>query len=164
MPASADKPPSKKLAANRKALRDFTVLDRFEAGIELKGTEVKSVRQGNLSLAGSFVKIENNEVILHHATIPPYEQGNRFNHDPDRPRRLLMHRREIDRLRVQLEQKGNSVIPLSVYLKRGTLVKVEIGLCKGKRQADKRETLRRKTAQREADRAMADARRRGDRK
>jgi SsrA-binding protein len=161
MPASADKPPSKKLAANRKALRDFTVLDRLEAGIELRGTEVKSVRQGNVSLAGSFVKIEDGQVMLYHVTIPPYEQGNRFNHDPDRPRRLLLHRREIERLRVQLEQKGLSAIPLSVYLKRGSLVKLELGLCRGKRQADKRETLRRKTAEREADRAVADARRRG---
>jgi SsrA-binding protein len=144
----------RKLAANRRAFHDYFVLDRLEAGIELRGTEVKSVRAGHLSLASAFASVDNGEVILHDLNIQPYEHGNRFNHDPDRPRRLLLHRREIDRLRAQTEQKRRTLIPLSVYLKRG-LVKVEIGLCKGKQQIDKREELKRRAADREAERAIA---------
>jgi len=149
----------KKLADNRKAFRDYFVLERFEAGIELRGTEVKSIRAGHVSLASAFAGVDGGEAILHDLNINPYEHGNRFNHDPDRPRRLLLHRREIDRLRGQIEQKRLTLIPLSVYLKQG-LVKIELGLCKGKQQMDKRETLKRRDADREAARAMAAARRR----
>ena len=144
----------KKLAANRKALFEYSVLDRLEAGIELLGTEVKSVKGGNASLVGGFAREDGGQVWLHGINIPPYEQGNRFNHTADRPRRLLLHRREIEKLAAQTQQKGFSLVPLSLYLKRG-IVKVELGLCKGKSHADKRETLRRKAADQEIRRAVA---------
>lgn len=143
------------LASNRRALRDYLVIERLEAGIELKGTEVKSVRNRQLSLAGGFVRWDHGQAFLCNLNITPYEYGNRFNHEADRQRRLLLHRGEIQKLRVQVEQKGLTVIPLSVYLRKG-LIKVELGLCRGKRQSDKRETLKRRTADREAARAMAD--------
>lgn len=143
----------KKLAANRKALRDYSVVERFEAGIELKGTEVKSVKAAKLSMSGAYAKIENGEAFLFNLNIPLYEFGNRFNHEPSRQRRLLLHSAEIRKLQAQIEQKGMALVPLSIYLKHGK-VKVELGLCKGKRLADKRETLKRKTADREAERAM----------
>jgi len=144
---------SKRIASNRRALHDYFVLERMEAGIELRGTEVKSIRAGHVSLVGSFGRIDKGDVVLFGATITPYEYGNRFNHPADRPRRLLLHKREIRKIRAQIEQKGHSLIPLSVYLKRG-LIKVELGLCKGKQQYDKRDTLRKKTADLEAARAM----------
>ena len=147
----------KKLATNRKAFRDYFVVEKYEAGIELRGTEVKSVREGHISLIGAFARVENGELFLNGMNIQPYKYGNRFNHDPDRPRRLLLHRKEITLLQKRTEQKGQALIPLSVYMKRGR-VKVEIGLCKGKTHGDKRETLRRKTADREAERAIKDAR------
>lgn len=146
-------PSNKKIASNRKALRDYLVEDRLEAGIELRGTEVKSVKSGNLNFTGSYAAIQNGECILLGLNIAPYEHGNRFNHPPERPRRLLMHTSEIGKLRAQVEQKGYSLIPLSVYLKRG-IVKIEIGICRGKKQVDKRETLKRRTADREAQRAI----------
>jgi len=144
----------RRLVSNRKALRDYFVVDRIEAGIALQGTEVKSLRSGEASLLGAYARLEGDQVWLHSFTIPPYTHGNRFNHDPSRARRLLLHRREIHRLKGQTEQKGQALIPLSVYMKRG-LVKVELGLCKGKTGEDKRETIKRKTADREAERAMA---------
>lgn len=144
----------KKIAANRKAFHDYFVMERFEAGIALGGTEVKSLREGHASLVGSYAQVENDELVLYNLNIPPYEFGNRFNHDPIRPRKLLVHDREIRKLRVHIEQKGHAVVPLSLYFKRGW-VKVELGLCRGKQQADKRDVLRRKTADREAARAMA---------
>ena len=150
---------SKPIAVNRKARHDYFVIEAYEAGIELRGTEVKSIRDSHISLAGGFARVEEGDVILRNVSISPYEFGNRFNHPSDRPRRLLLHRKQIHRLQVQTEQRGHTLIPLSVYLKRG-LVKVEIGLCKGKRQSDKRETLRRKTADLEAARAVAGARKR----
>ena len=150
---------SKPIAVNRKARHDYFVIETCEAGIELRGTEVKSVRESHVTLTGGFARIEEGDVILRNVTIAPYEFGNRFNHRPDRPRRLLLHRNQIHRLQVRTEQKGNTLIPLSVYLRRG-LIKVELGLCKGKQQHDKRETLRRKTADREAARDVAGARRR----
>ena len=150
----ASKSHSNRVAANRKALRDYQVVDRHEARIELRGTEVKSVRGGEINLKGAYARVENGELVLYQMNIALYAHGNRFNHDPERPRRLLMHRREIGRLQVQTEQKGLTLIPLSVYMKRGK-VKVELGVCRGKRQEDKRETLKRKTADREAARAIA---------
>jgi len=152
--ASSRKHSGDRIATNRKALRDYQVVDRHEAGIELKGTEVKSIRQGDVNLTGAFARVENGEVILYHVNVAPYAQGNRFNHDPERPRRLLLHGREIVRLQAQTEQKGLTLVPLGVYIKRGK-VKIELGVCKGKRLEDKRETLKRKTADREAARAMA---------
>ncbi len=147
------------IATNRKARHDYEILERFEAGIELRGTEVKSLREGHVSLVGSFAEIDGRELLLQGVTIQPYEFGNRFNHAPDRPRRLLLHKREILKLKAQTEQKGHSLIPLRLYFK-GRNVKVELGLCRGKKQADKREALKRQTADREAGRAVAAARRR----
>jgi len=145
---------NRKLAANKAAFRDYFVLERIETGIELRGTEVKSVKNATLSLGGSFASVKNGEVILFNLNIAPYDHGNRFNHQPDRQRRLLLHLKEIRKLQVQTDQKGLSLIPLSVYLKRG-IVKVEIGVCKGKRMHDKREDMKRKTAEREAARAIS---------
>ena len=150
---------SKPIAVNRKARHDYFVIEAYEAGIELRGTEVKSIRASNISLAGGFARIEEGDVILRNVAISPYEFGNRFNHPSDRPRRLLLHRNQIHRLQAQTELKGHTLVPLSVYLKKG-LVKVELGLCKGKQHQDKRETLRRKTADREAARAIAAHKRR----
>ena len=144
----------RKLADNRRARRDYFVLERFEAGIELRGTEVKSARAGHLTLTSAHAGVESNDLILRDLDIQPYEHGNRFNHAPNRPRRLLLHRKEIDRLRGQVEQKRLTLIPLTVYLKHG-LVKVELALCKGKQQEDRREELKRRAADREAERAMA---------
>jgi SsrA-binding protein len=143
----------KRIASNRKALRDYSVLDRFEAGIELYGTEVKSLREAQVNLTGSYASVDDGQVFVHNVNIKPYEFGNRFNHEAARPRRLLLHRREIVLLRRQAEQKGLALIPMSLYFKRGR-VKVELAVCRGKRVVDKRETIRRRTADREAERAM----------
>ena len=148
---------SKRIAVNRKALRDFFVLERLEAGIELRGTEVKSIRTGKVSFVGAYAKVERGDLLLFNLNIPVYEFGNRFNHDPARPRRLLLHRKEIIKLMVQTEQKGFTIVPLSLYLKRGIL-KVGLGVCRGKRQSDKRETLKQKTAERDSQRAVRNAR------
>jgi len=157
MAASPDKQKTGWTAANRKALRDYVVLDRLEAGIVLLGTETKSVRAGNVNLTGGYAKIENGQLRLFAVHIAPYECGNRFNHDPLRPRDLLLHRREVDRLEGLVDQKGCTLVPLKMYFRK-RWVKVEIGVCKGKQDADKRETLKRKDADREARRAMAQAR------
>ena len=153
MSSSSDKS-DRKYAINRKALHDYLILEQLEAGVELKGTEVKSVRNGHISLAGSFARIKNGEVFLYNTEIPLYEYGGKYNHDPERIRRLLFHKKEIERLRVQIEQKGCVLVPLSVYMKNG-IIKINLGLCKGKRMYDKRETLRRKAAERDAARAVA---------
>jgi len=147
-----------KIASNRKAFHDYQVLDTYEAGIELRGTEVKSLRLGHVSMIGSYAQVVGEQIILEGLTIQPYEFGNRFNHNSDRPRKLLLHKREILRLKAEVEQKGNSLIPLKIYFKNRK-VKVEIGTCRGKKLVDKRETLKRKTADREAARAIANARR-----
>jgi len=143
----------KVVARNRKAFHDFHIDDKFEAGIELKGTEVKSVREARLNLKDSFARVENGEIFLYNMHISSYEKGNRFNHDPVRPRRLLMHRREIDRLSGKTQEKGYTLIPLRVYLIRG-LVKVELALAHGKKKYDKRKAIAEKDAKREAERAM----------
>jgi len=142
------------LAVNRKARHDYHIVERIEAGIELRGTEVKSMRAGQTSLAGGFARAREGEIFLYNVTVPAYEHGNRFNHEPDRPRRLLLHRREIVRLGAQIEQKGCVLVPLALVLRRGR-VKVELGLCRGKRLDDRRETLRRRTAERETEREIA---------
>lgn len=145
---------SSALATNRSARRDYQVLETIEAGIELRGTEVKSLRASRLSLEQSHGRIEDGQLWLYDLNILPYEYGNVHNHDPGRPKRLLLHKREIVRLESRVKTKGLTIIPLRVYLKR-RVVKVEIGLCRGKNIHDKRETLKRKTADREAKRAMA---------
>jgi SsrA-binding protein len=144
----------KKVATNRKAFRDYFVLERFEAGIELRGTEVKALREGLVNLTGGYAQVDAGEAILTDVNISPYEFGNRFNHDPARPRRLLLHKKEINRLFGQMSQKGHTLIPLSIYFVKGH-AKVELGLCKGKQEFDKRETLRRKAADLDARRTVA---------
>ena len=143
----------KLIANNKKAYHDYFILDNYEAGISLAGTEVKSLRMGKCSIKESFVRIENGEVYIYGMHISPYEKGNIFNKDPRRPRRLLMHKREILRLFGRIKQDGYSLIPLTVYFK-GPRVKLEIGLAKGKKLYDKRESAARKDAKREMDRAM----------
>lgn len=143
----------KRVSENRKAYHDYEVVDRFEAGLSLVGTEAKAIRSGHLSLAGGFVRFEKGSAFLSDVRIAPYEFGNQFNHEPDRPRRLLLHRSEIDMLSGKVAQKGMTVIPLTAYYAKGR-IKIEIGLCKGKQSPDKRDVLRKKTADREAAREM----------
>ncbi len=140
-------------AKNSKAFRDYFVEERFEAGIELAGTEVKSIRQGKLNLKDAWCAVKDGELWIRQIHISPYEQGNIFNKDPLRPRRLLMHRREIARLFGQIQRDGYALIPLSVYFKNSR-VKVEIALCKGKKLYDKRDDAAKKDARRQIDRAM----------
>ncbi len=142
------------LTVNRRALHDYFVLEKYEAGIELVGTEVKVVRNGEAGLTGSYAQVKNGQLYLNQVMIPPYAFGNRFNHDSLRTRRLLMHTREIRKLQAQSEQKGLSLIPLRMYLTPKGLVKVEIGVCRGKAQEDKRETIKRRDADLEARRAI----------
>ena len=143
----------KQAAANRKAFHDYFVLDRYEAGIELFGTEVKSVRAGTLNLKDAFCTVKNGEMFVRGMHISPYEKGNIFNRDPDRARRLLMHKREILKLGAKATQEGLALIPLSVYFK-DSRVKVEVGLCKGKKLYDKREADAKRQADRDIDRHM----------
>ena len=143
-----------KLAAqNRKAHHDYFVEDRYEAGIELFGTEVKSIRNGALNLKDSFCVAKDGEIYAYSLHISPYEQGNIFNRDPDRPKRLLLHKREIRKLHDLQKQEGYALIPLSVYFKNSR-VKVELGLCKGKKLHDKRDAAAKRDAGREMDRAL----------
>lgn len=140
-------------AQNRKAFHDYFVEDRYEAGIELFGTEVKSIRNGALNLKDSFCVAKDGEIYAYSLHISPYEQGNIFNRDPDRPKRLLLHKREIRKLHALQKQDGYALIPLSVYFKNSR-VKVELGLCKGKKTYDKRDAVAKRDAKREMDRAM----------
>ena len=143
----------KTMASNRKAFHDYFILERFEAGISLSGTEVKSIRMGNVNLKDSFCAVKDGEIFVYGMHISPYEKGNIFNRDPDRDRRLLMHKREILRLFAKVKQEGLTIVPLSVYFK-GPRVKLELGLAKGKKLYDKRESEARRSAERELDRAM----------
>ncbi len=143
----------KQVAQNRKAFHDYFVLERFEAGIELCGTEVKSIRMGALNLKDSYCTIKDGELFVRSMHISPYEKGNIFNRDPMRSRRLLMHRKEINKLAARVKQEGLTLIPLSVYFK-DSRVKVELGLCKGKKLYDKRESAAVRDANRNIDRAM----------
>jgi len=143
----------KQVAKNSKAYHDYFIEDKFEVGIELAGTEVKSIRMGNVNLKDSFCGIKDGEIMVRGMHISPYEKGNIFNKDPLRPRRLLMHKREILRLYAKIKQDGYSVVPLAVYFK-GARVKLEIALAKGKKLYDKREADAQKDARREIDRTM----------
>ena len=143
----------KTLAENRKARHDYFIEETFEAGISLCGTEVKSIRKGAMNLKDSFVSFRDGEAFIKNMHVSPYEQGNIFNRDPLRDRRLLLHKREINYLYGAVKQKGFSVIPLSVYLK-DSLVKVQIGLCRGKKLYDKRADMATKDAKRQMDRAI----------
>ena len=143
----------KQIAANRKAFHNYFVEERFEAGIQLHGTEVKSLRQGAVNLKEAFCHVKDGELFVQGMHISPYEKGNVFNRDPLRPKKLLMHKREIARLYGKVKQDGYALIPLSLYFKNA-LVKMELGLCKGKKIHDKRESLAQKDARREMDRAV----------
>ncbi len=136
------------VATNRKARFNYEILEKIEAGISLKGTEVKSVRNKNVSIEESYAQIKNDEVFLYNLHISPYEQGNRENHDPIRVRKLLLHRHEIKKLIAKIQQKGLSLVPLSIYTRKG-IIKVELAVGRGKRLVDKRESLKKKAVERE---------------
>ncbi|MBR4766382.1 MAG: SsrA-binding protein SmpB [Clostridia bacterium] len=146
-------PDKKPVAQNKKAYHDYFVLEKYEAGIELFGTEVKSIRQGKINLKDAWCSIKNGEIFVNGMHISPYEQGNIFNRDPVRVRRLLMHKREINRLYGTVKQQGLALVPLSVYFSKGR-AKVEVGLCKGKKLYDKRESAAVKEAQRKIEREI----------
>ena len=142
---------SRLIANNKKAYHDYFILDTYEAGIALAGTEVKSLRMGKCSIKESFVDIDNGEVFIHQMHISPYEKGNIFNKDPLRIRKLLLHRYEINKIEAKLKEKGLTLVPLKVYFK-DSLVKVEIGMARGKKLYDKRQDIAKKDQRREAER------------
>ncbi|MBA4537077.1 SsrA-binding protein SmpB [Bacillus aquiflavi] len=143
----------KVVAQNRKAHHDFFIEETYEAGIVLQGTEIKSIRAGRVNIKDSFAKIQNGEIFLYNMHISPYEQGNRYNHDPLRTRKLLLNKKEIHKLMGETKEQGYSLIPLKIYLKNG-FAKVLIGLAKGKKKYDKREDLKKKEAKRDIERAF----------
>lgn len=141
------------IAQNRKARHDYSIIDTVEAGIVLKGTEIKAIRQRRVNLKDGFARVKDGEMFLMNVHISPYEQGNIFNHDPLRTRKLLMHKKQIKRLELEAKNPGVTLIPLKVYIKDG-FAKVLIGVAKGKKQYDKREDLKRKDMKREIDRSL----------
>lgn len=141
---------------NRRATHQYYILESYEAGIALTGTEVKSLRQGKANLNDAYARIDAGECILHNMHISPYDFGNRFNPDPKRPRKLLLHKREIRKLHSEIKEKGLTLIPLKIYFTRG-IAKIEIGLAKGKKLYDKRDDLAKKEAKRDMERAMKKA-------
>lgn len=143
----------KPVAQNRRARHDFFVEESIECGIALHGTEVKSMRQGKVNLKESYAQVRDNEVVVQSMHISPYEQGSIFNTDPMRPKKLLLHKAEIRKLKAQVQQKGFTLIPLSVYLKDGRM-KLELGVCRGKQLHDKRDDLASRDAKRDMERAM----------
>ena len=155
MPKETDD--TRQIAGNRKAFHDFFVEDRFEAGIVLVGTEVKSLREGRATLGQAYADIRDGEAWLHGAEIAIYDQGNRANHEPTRSRKLLLHRREIDRIYGQLREKGLTLVPTRLYFKEGR-VKVELALARGKDVRDKRRTVADRDARRQIERAMKERR------
>jgi len=148
------------VATNRKARHDYFIDETYETGIVLTGTEIKSVRAGRVNLRDSYVQVKNGELWLIDTHIAPYKQAGRSSHEPKRPRKLLMHRREIDRLQGKVQEKGYTIIPLRLYFRNDKWVKVEIALARGKRLYDKRRAIRERDAQRETERALADRRKR----
>jgi SsrA-binding protein len=148
----------KLIAQNKKARHDYHILDTYEAGLVLMGTEVKSLRQGRASLVDGFVQLDGHEAWLHNVHVPEYSQGTWTNHSARRKRKLLLHREEIDKLESKSQETGHTIVPLALYFKDGR-AKIEIALAKGKKEYDKRQTLREKQDRREADRAMAAVRR-----
>jgi SsrA-binding protein len=152
--AMTEKPAGEKVVAtNKKAFHDYFILEKMEAGMVLLGTEVKAIREGRLNLKDSYAAVQGGEAFLYNCHISPYSHGNRENHDPTRTRKLLLHQREIRKLIGKTQEKGLTLVPLRVYLKRGK-VKAELGVARGKKLIDKRETERRKEADREARTAM----------
>jgi SsrA-binding protein len=148
-----NKDETKTVAQNKKAYHDYFILEEYEAGIELFGTEIKSIRQGKINLKDAWCNIVNGEIFVNGMHVSPYDHGNIFNRDPMRIRRLLMHKKEINRLYGTIKQEGLSLIPLSIYFKKGR-AKVKIGLCKGKKNYDKRDAAAQKDANRNIERAM----------
>ena len=148
------------LCLNKKARHDYFVEETYEAGISLVGTEVKSLRLGKGNLKDSYVRIEEGEAFLHNTHISPYPYGHQFNHDPERVRKLLLHKREIRRLMGKTQERGYTLVPLKMYLKNGR-IKIELGLAKGKTLYDKREDLKKRSADREIEKAMKGAKARG---
>ncbi len=144
----------KQIAENRKARHDYHIEETIEAGIALQGTEVKSLRLGRVNLRDSFARVQNGEVFLHGVHISPYEQGNRFNHDPLRVRKLLLHKREIRRLAAKVQEQGYTLVPTKLYFKNGKC-KVELALAKGKKLYDKRDSIAKREAERRARQAVA---------
>lgn len=144
---------SKTIAQNRKAYHDYFVLETYEAGIELFGTEIKSIRAGRVNLKDSFCSVDDGEMYAIGMHISPYEQGNRFNRDPMRKRKLLLHKKEINKLFAESQQQGLSIIPLQLYIRNGR-AKLQIGLCKGKKMYDKRTVQAKKDSDRAIERAM----------
>ncbi|MRH42054.1 SsrA-binding protein SmpB [Aquibacillus halophilus] len=145
----------KVIAQNKKATHEFFIEETYEAGLVLKGTEIKSIRAGRVNLKDSFARIERGEAIIYNMHIATYEQGNQFNHEPTRTRKLLLHRKEIDKLIGETQQAGYALVPLKMYIKNG-VAKILIGLGKGKKKYDKREDLKQKQAKRDIDRAIKD--------
>ena len=141
----------KEIASNRKAFHDYFVLDRYEAGIELKGTEVKSLRAGKVNMKDSFCTVKNGELFLHGMHISPYEQGNRYTVESLRPRKLLLHKEEIRKLLGYVQQKGLTLVPLSMYIDQNGRAKIELGVARGKKLYDKREDAAKKDAMRRMD-------------
>ncbi|MEQ2528852.1 SsrA-binding protein SmpB [Robertmurraya yapensis] len=143
----------KVIAQNKKAFHDFFIEETFEAGIVLQGTEIKAIRAGRVNLKDSYAQIKNGEMFLLGMHVSPYEQGNRYNHDPLRTRKLLLHKKEINKLIGETKEAGYSIVPVKLYLKNG-FAKVQIGLAKGKKKFDKREDLKKKEAKRDIERAF----------
>lgn len=148
----------KLIAQNKKARHDYLIIDTYEAGLVLSGTEVKSLRQGRASLADGFVQLDGHEAWLHNVHVPEYSQGTWTNHSARRKRKLLLHREEIDKLESKSQETGHTIVPLALYFKDGR-AKIEIALAKGKKEYDKRQTLREKQDRRETDRAVSAVRR-----
>lgn len=152
-----DKDASEKVVAtNRKAFHDYFIEDKFEAGIVLQGTEVKSLRDGRVNLQDSYASVRDTEIFLHNCHISPYSHGNIMNHDPTRVRKLLLHKTEINKLMGKTQQKGLTLIPLRIYFSKRGHAKVELGLAKGKKLYDRRESIKAREAGREVERAIKD--------
>jgi SsrA-binding protein len=152
-PKISDEPKTKLVSDNRRARHNYEILEVVEAGIALTGTEVKALRQGRANLQDSFARIEDNEIWLYRCHISPYDFGNRFNHEPIRKRRLLMHRRQIDKLKAQTQEKGLTLVPLKLYFK-GNWAKVDLALARGKQLYDKRESIAKRENQRQLERVI----------
>ena len=144
------------VAQNKKAYHDYFILDTYEAGIELQGTEIKSIRKGSVNLKDSFIRIKNDEAFIENMHIAPYEQGNRFNHEPLRTRKLLLHRKQIKKLQKEVKENGLTIVPTKLYFNTSKL-KVEIALARGKKLYDKRQDLKEKDSKRDIERALKNA-------
>lgn len=144
------------VAQNKKAYHDYFILDTYEAGIELQGTEIKSIRKGSINLKDSFIRIRNDEAFIDNMHIAPYEQGNRFNHEPLRQRKLLLHKKEIKKLQKELKENGLTIVPTKLYFNTSKL-KVEIALARGKKLYDKRQDLKEKDSKRDIEKALKNA-------